>query len=77
VGDRPEDADSHGTMRGRHLIDLIAVHAELLEAWGLPGRARIRIRLTATLNLTTEVGQLAQPQVSVFGRASHAPQGRT
>src|ERR1700733_3861841 len=61
-------------MYRRHAIDLVAAAAELLEAWGRPGRARVRIGSTPTLDLAAEIAQSAQGGVLVIRRATHTPQ---
>jgi hypothetical protein len=53
--DRSKHAHHAHAMMCRDALDLIATVAHLFEAWRRAGRARIRIRPPATLELSTEI----------------------
>jgi hypothetical protein len=57
-------------------LDLIAAAAQLFEGWRRPGRAGIRIRSTATLELSAKFTQPVQRSVSAFSRAAHKLRGK-
>lgn len=76
ASDRAEDPHFPRAVERRNASDLLSTPAQLIESRRRACRARVRVRGTATLDLSAEISELAQPRLGVFRMAAHAVQSR-